>query len=399
VSARRRVLIIVENLPVPFDTRVWNEATTLAAAGYEVSVICPAADGFETRHEVLDGVSVYRHPLPAATDARVGYATEYATAAFWQAVLAWRLWRARGFDLIHACNPPDTIFLVALPYKLLAGTRFVFDHHDLSPELYTLKFGRRGAFWKLLLRLERWSCRAADVVIATNESYRRVAVDRAGAPPDRVRVVRSGPKPERLRIQPPTPALRRGRTYLVGYVGVMARQDGVHHLLEAARHIVHDRDRRDVHFALVGGGPEIAALRARSDALGIAAYVTFTGRVPDADLLAVLNTADVCVNPDDVNEFSDKSTMNKVMEYMAVGKPIVQFDTTEGRYSAAGAALYARPNDPSDLAEKILALLADPQRRAEMGALGRARVDAELSWTHQAAKLLDAYDAAFGARS
>lgn len=391
----RRVLIIVENLPVPFDTRVWNEATTLAAAGYEVSVICPVAEGFEKRFEVLDGIFIYRHPLPSDARGKLAYVGEYATATLWQLGLAWRVLRERGFDVIHACNPPDTVFLIALIFKLLAGKRFVFDHHDLSPELYAVKFGRRDLVHKLLLRLERWSFQVADVVIATNESYRRVAVERGGVEPVRIWVVRSGPKPERLRFMTPNPALKRGRGYLVGYVGLMARQDGVHLLLEAASHIVHRRGRQDVHFMLIGGGPEIDALRAQSIALGVADYVTFTGRVADAELIEMLNTADVCVNPDEVNEMNDKSTMNKVMEYMALGRPIVQFETTEGRFSAQGAALYARPNDALDLADKILALLDDPERRRAMGALGLERVGAELAWKHQAVKLLAAYDAVF----
>ena len=393
----RRVLIIVENLPVPFDTRVWNEATALAAEGYEVSVICPVAEGFEKRFEAIDGIFIYRHPLPADVGGRRAYVAEYATAWFWQFYLAWRVLLERGFDVIHACNPPDTVFLIALVFKLM-GKRFVFDHHDLSPELYTVKFGRRGLVYKLLLQLERWSFRVADVVIATNESYRRVAVDRGGVEPERVWVVRSGPRSERLRLMPPNPMLKRGRAHLVGYVGLMARQDGVHYLLEAARHIVHDLGRRDVHFHLVGGGPEIEALRQQSVALAIADYVTFAGRVPDRELVEMLSTADVCVSPDEVNEMNDKSTMNKVMEYMALGKPIVQFETTEGRFSAQSAALYARPNDARDLAAKVLELLADPDRRRAMGGVGLERIRSELAWQHQAVKLLAAYDAAFSVR-
>jgi len=394
----RRVLIIVENLPVPFDTSVWNEATALAAEGYQVSVICPTAEGFERRFETVDGIAIYRHPLPADGRGRRAYAAEYAIAWCWKFYLAWRVLLERGFDVIHACNPPDTIFLIGMMFKPL-GKRFVFDHHDLSPELYAVKFGRRDLVYRLLLTLERWSLRAADVVIATNESYRRVAVDRGGVEPERVWVVRSGPRSERMRIVPPNPVLKRGREHLVGYVGVMARQDGVQYLLEAARHIVHDRGRRDVHFQLVGGGPEIEALRAQSVALGIADYVTFAGRVPDRELIEMLNTADVCVSPDEVNEMNDKSTMNKVMEYMALGKPIVQFETTEGRVSAQSAALYARPNDARDLAENVLELLADPDRRRVMGGVGRERVRSELAWQHQAVNLLAAYDAAFSGRS
>jgi glycosyltransferase involved in cell wall biosynthesis len=394
----RRVLIIVENLPVPFDTRVWNEATTLAAHGYEVSVICPVAQGFERRFEVVDGIFIYRHPLPPDAAGRLAHVAEYSAASYWQFRLAWRVVRERGFDVIHACNPPDTLFVLGLFFKLF-GKRFIFDHHDLSPELYTAKFGRRDFVYKLLLRLERWTFRAADVVIATNESYRRVAIGRGGVDPERVWVVRSGPKPERMRILPPNPALRRGRKYLVGYVGQMAQQDGIGHLLEAARHIVHDLGRHDVHFHLVGSGPEIEMLREKSASLRVADYVTFAGRVSDDDLIEMLNTADVCVNPDDFNEMNDKSTMNKIMEYMALGRPIVQFETAEGRFSARGASLYARPNDARDFGAKIVELLGDTERCTAMGHIGRERVNGELAWSHQAPKLLAAYDAAFGSRA
>jgi glycosyltransferase involved in cell wall biosynthesis len=391
---KRRVLIIVENLPCPFDRRVWQEARTLASAGYGVSIICPKGKGYERSCEEIDGIAIYRHSLPVEADAWYGYAIEYLWAFCAQMALSLRVLFSRGFDVIHACNPPDTIFLVAGFYKLF-GKKFVFDHHDINPELYEAKFGRRDGFYKLMLALERWTFRTANVSIATNESYRRIAVERGRMPPDKVFVVRSGPSLERLKILPPEPALKRGRKYLVGYVGVMGRQEGIDLLLQAVRHIVRDKGRTDVHFGLVGGGTELAALQALAQELGVADYVTFTGRVPDGELLAMLNTADVCVNPDVANEMNDKSTMNKIMEYMALGKPIVQFDLTEGRFSAQDASLYARHNDPVDLAEKVLALLDDERQRLRMGHFGRLRVANELSWDHEVPKLLAAYDAVF----
>ncbi|BAU48113.1 glycosyl transferase [Sulfurifustis variabilis] len=393
----RRVLIIVENLPVPFDRRVWQEATTLVAAGYEVSVICPKGKGFERARDTIDGVHVYRHPLPFEADGALGYLLEYGTALFWELVLAWKIYATRGFDVIHACNPPDTIFLIGGLFKLL-GKRFVFDHHDINPELYEAKFGRRDAFYRLLRVLERLTFLAADVSIATNESYREIAIERGRMPPDRVFVVRSGPDLRRLRVLPPVPALRRGRPYLVGYVGVMGRQEGIDLLLQAVRHLVRDLGRTDVQFALVGGGTELDAMKAYAGELGIREFVTFTGRVPDEELLAVLNTADVCVNPDIANEMNDKSTMNKIMEYMALGKPIVQFDLKEGRYSAQEASLYATRNDPVDFARKIAELLDDPSRRARMGEYGRDRVVRRLAWEHEAPALLAAYEALYGKR-
>jgi glycosyltransferase involved in cell wall biosynthesis len=395
---KRRVLIIVENLPSPFDRRVWQEATTLQEAGYGVSIICPTGKGYEKRYEQIDGIHVYRHPLPLEAEGAIGYAMEYATALFWEFTLAFRVLRRHGFDVIHACNPPDLIFLVGGFFKLFARKRFIFDHHDINPELYEAKFGRRDLFYRLMVLFERLTFRTADVSIATNESYKQIAVDRGGMDPDRVFVVRSGPKLDRLRILPPVPALRQGRRFLVGYVGVMGRQEGIDYLLRAAAHIVHDLRRDDVHFGLVGGGTSLDEMKAYARQLRIDDHVTFTGRVPDDELLAMLNTADVCVNPDVANDMNDKSTMNKIMEYMALGKPIVQFDLTEGRFSAQEASLYAARNDDRDLARKIVELLDDPQRRQRMGEFGRARVLGQLEWRYEAPKLLQAYEVAFGAR-
>jgi len=392
----RRVLIIVENLPVPFDRRVWQEATTLRAAGYEVSIISPKRDGYTRSHEVLNGVHVYRHPLPIEADGALGYLAEYVTALFWEFVLTVRVAATRGFDVIHACNPPDLIFLVALPFKLL-GKRFVFDHHDINPELYEAKFNKRGFWYRALCWLERLTYRTADRAIATNESYRRIAIERGRKAPTDVAVVRSGPSLKRMRVIEPEPKWRFGKPFLVGYVGVIGKQEGVDLLLAAARHIVHEKGRRDVHFTLVGGGTELENLRQLCGELGLDEHVTLTGRLGDEELLEVLNTADVCVNPDVVNEMNDKSTMNKIMEYMSLGKPIVQFDMTEGRVSAQGASLYARPNDSVDFGEKILELLDDPKRRTAMGGVGRRRVETELGWDHQAPKLLALYDELFEA--
>ena len=393
----RRVLIIVENLPVPFDRRVWQEAGTLREAGYEVSIICPVGKGHEARHEVINGINIYRHPLPVEASGAAGYALEYSLALFWEFVLALRVLRTHGFDVIHACNPPDTIFLIGLFFKLF-GKKFIFDHHDINPELYEAKFGRRDLFYRLLCRLERWTFQAADVSIATNESYRRIAIERGGMDPERVFVVRSGPDLRRLKIVPPVESLKKGRKYLVGYVGVMGKQEGIDYLLRAARLIVNDMKRTDVHFGLVGGGTELEDMRAYAAALGVGDYVSFTGRVPDQQMLEMLNTADVCVNPDVANAMNDKSTMNKIMEYMALGKPVVQFDLTEGRFSAQEASLYAEKNSELDLARKIVQLLDDPEARAKMGAFGRNRVENELEWKYEVPRLLRAYEVAFARR-
>lgn len=395
----RRVLILVENLPSPFDRRVWQEATTLRASGYEVCIICPTGTGCEALYETIDGVPIYRYHLPTEADGVRGYLVEYSVALWQTFRLAWRVRRRHGFDAVHACNPPDLLFLIGGFFKLFSGTRFLFDHHDINPELYEAKFGRRDLWWKVMVWLERMTFRTADVSIATNESYRRIAVERGRMAPEKVFVVRSGPKLDRLKILPPKPALKQGREYLVGYVGVMGKQEGIDYLLRAVQYIVKEKQRHDVHFALGGGGTSLEAMKQLAVELGVADYVTFTGRVPDQTILELLNTADVCVNPDVANEMNDKSTMNKIMEYMALGKPIVQFDLTEGRFSAQKASLYARKNDAVDFAEKILALLEDPDTRARMGRYGRERVEKELAWEYEVPKLLAAYETLFAHRA
>ena len=314
---------------------------------------------------------------------------------FW---LSLKIAFGRGFDVLQACNPPDTIFLIGGFYKLF-GKKFVFDHHDINPELYEAKFGKKGWGRKLLVFLERLSFRTADMVISTNESYRRIAVDRGGKDPRDVFVVRSGPDLTRIKRVPPNPALKKGRRYLVGYVGVMGKQEGIDLLLQAVQLIVKHLGRTDIQFGLVGGGTELPAMRELAKKLDVAEYVTFTGRAPDAELLEMLNTADICVNPDRANDMNDRSTMNKIMEYMALGKPVVQFDLTEGRVSAGDASLYARPNDVADLAQKMVALLGDENQRIHMGAIGRERVEHALSWQHEAPRLLAAYDNLLGERT
>lgn len=401
MADKRKVLIVVENLPVPFDTRVWQEATTLVQNGYEVSVICPKGKGYTAEREELQGVHIYRHDLPEEGNGAVGYAREYSTALREERRLAEVAYKEHCFDVIHGCNPPDNIYMVAKKFAS-RGVDYVFDHHDICPELFDAKFGNHedlGFFKKLLYRsqtwLERKTYQNATFAFVTNESYKKIAIERGGMDPDKVIILRSGPKLERLRIQDPKPEIKRGRKYMVGYLGVIGQQEGVEYLLEAARIVKEDMGRDDVFWGIVGGGPHLDALRKQAHAMGLDDCLEFTGRVSDEVLLDYLNTADVCVNSDEYNPMNDKSTMNKILEYMALAKPIVQFDLTEGRYSAREASLYAEPNNARDMADKICELLADPERRRTMGEYGRNRVVNELSWEHTSKALLEGYERYF----
>ena len=390
MGQKLRVLIIVENLPVPFDRRVWSEATTLRDAGHSVYIICPKASGYDRSEERIDGIWIYRHPLPVEARGAAAYFLEYPAALLFEFMLSLKIWWRHGFDVIHACNPPDLIFLIGLFYKVF-GKRFVFDHHDASPELYEAKFGRRDLLWRLLRLAEKLTFNTSNISIATNESYRRIAVERGGMRFDNVFVVRSGPNLDRVKNLAPDPCWRRGRQFLVGYVGVISRAEGLDLLLSSIEYIVCSRGRKDIQFVVAGSGPELEAVTTMCEEMDLANYVTFTGRIDDQKLFTILSTADVCVNPDRVTVMSNISTMNKIMEYMALGKPIVQFDVKEGRVSAREASLYARANDPRDFADKILELIDDPLRRNRMGKYGRRRVTETLAWHHEQPKLLHAY--------
>lgn len=386
-----RVLIIVENLPVPFDRRVWHESVSLCQAGYQVSVICPTGGAHTLRYEQIDGVAVYRYPAPKPTNSHLSYFWEFIYCWLMTAGLSLKVWRREGIDIIQACNPPDTFFLLGWLYKLF-GKRFVYDQHDLCPEVYLARFGQRpNLYYRGLQLLERLTYATADLVFATNESYRRMAMERGKVPPERVIVVRSAPDLKRFKPVPPDPALRNGHRYVVTYLGVMAPQDGVHLFLHAIDHVVHGHGRQDIGFVLIGSGDSYNDLRKLAVELDIQQYVTFTGRVPDEDVERIICSSDVCVSPDPKNMLNDHSTMNKILEYMALSRPIVAFDLKETRHSAADGALYARPNEPTDFADKILELLADEGRRREMGRRNRRRLAERLSWTYSEAALLRGY--------
>ncbi len=394
----KKVLIIVENMPVPYDTRVWKEATSLQRNGYEVSVICPRGKGCEKGYEVLDGVHIYRHPRPYEANGTLGYLFEYGGALAWEFLYAWRVFFSRGFHVLQGCNPPDNIFMVALPFKLF-GVKYIFDHHDANPELYAAKFGDQGLLYKIQAWLEKLTYRSSDVVMATNESYRQLAIQRGKRAPKDVFVVRNGPDLSWFKPMTPKSELKYGKPHLVGYVGNMGDQDGLDLLLKSAEYI-RKKGRRDIHFTCVGGGPGLPGLRQMVKDMDLQEMVNFTGRVSDEDLLQILSTADVCVNPDKPCEMNSMSTMIKIMEYMALGKPIVQFDLKEGRFSAQQASLYAATGDGiTDFAEKIVWLMDHPEERKRMGEFGRGRVENELAWEFSEKHLLSAYERAFQKRS
>ncbi len=390
-----RVLHLSENLTLPFDRRVWMELNALAGAGWQVSAICPMGDGGTAPFEVIHGIEIWRYPPPPPAAGLVSYIWEFLYCWLQTAWLTLRVSVRRGFDVIHTANPPDTFWAIALPFKL-TGVKFVFDHHDLCPELYLSRFGaaRAGSLpHRLLGWLEHMQFRTADLVISTNESYRQVAIARGGMRPDRVVVVRSGPSRQRFGVvREPEPELRRGKRFLVAYLGVMAPQDGVDHLVRAARVMVRDHGRDDVAFTFIGAGDSFDELRALTRELGLESCCEFTGRVPDEQVERILSTADVCVSPDPKNPLNDVSTMNKVLEYMACARPIVCYDLREHRFSAGEGALYAEADVVEDLAAKIEQLLADAPLRARMGTYNRERFLSQMAWEHNAGNLLQAYE-------
>ena len=394
LSARKtggapRVLIIVQNLPVPFDRRVWLECQALTAAGYQVSVVCPKGKG-DPAYQVIDGVRLYKYRPYAPGGSKVSFIAEYVYSFL---VTAWGMLKARRsgrFGVIQACNPPDIFWPLALAYRALDGSRFVFDHHDLCPELYLSRFPSGPKLpYRGLLALERRTHQAADHVISTNDSYREIAMTRGGKRPDQVTVVRTGPDLRRLRAGEPVPELRRGRRFLVAYIGVMGPQDGVDI-------VVRKLGRDDIAFTLIGSGDCYDELVALRDRLGLAGHVEFTGRAPDELVMNIMSTADAGLSPDPKNPLNDVSTMNKTMEYMAFGLPVVAFDLRETRVSAGDAAVYVEPNDEEKYAEAIVALLDDEPGCQLMGKLARKRVEQDLAWSHQESIYLGVYERVTG---
>ncbi len=388
------VCLVVENMTVPTDRRVWAEARALKQAGYAVSVVCPKGKTtYRSSYEELEGIHIYRHRGIEAKGA-AGYLLEYGYALAAELYLVLKVFARTRFRVLQGCNPPDTIFLIALLLRPF-GVRYVFDHHDLSPELIEAKFGKKRSWLAAAARfLERCSFRTAEVTLATNESFKEVALGRGGKTAEQVFVVRNCPERAAIEAGKKRRAERGGARFQVIYVGFMGKQDGLELLLEAIDYLVHSKQRRDTRFVLVGGGTMLPELRAYAEARGLNPFVEFTGPVPHEEVLRRLQSSDAGVAPDPKTAMNDQSTMIKIFEYMAFGLPVVLFDLKEGRRAAGPAALYARPNDSADFAEKVNQLLECSELRQELGNAGRKRIEEGLNWETEKENLLKAYRAA-----
>jgi glycosyltransferase involved in cell wall biosynthesis len=391
---RPRCVIVVENLPVPFDRRVWQEALALRDAGWSVSVICPRTERYPLAFENIDGIGVYRHSLPLEAKGKLAFLSEYAAALFHETRLLFKVFRERGFDVIQACNPPDLIFLAALPYVLI-GKAFVFDHHDVCPELFAAKFNRKGFLHRALLWLERRTIALANMVISTNETFREIAIDRGGKSPEDVVTVYSVPDASRIRRVEPDESLRAGKRLILGYMGIIGVQDGLDHLVRAVDHLVNVRGITDVRTVVVGDGPALASVRALATELGLDEHILFTGYLSGEPLLKTLSAFDIGVIPDPYNEYNDKISMNKVFEYSALGIPFVSYDLSETRRLIGDAGVFAANRTPDGLGDAIARLTADDALRTAAGARALALAQERFSWKSEAAKYIDALELAF----
>jgi glycosyltransferase involved in cell wall biosynthesis len=381
----------VENLPVPFDRRVWQEALALKRAGWKVSVICPSTDRHPEKFEQLNGIAIYRHPLPVEARGRVSFLLEYSVALFHEFRLLVKVWRERGFHVIQACNPPDLIFLLALPFKLI-GKRFLFDHHDVNPELFEAKFQRKGVMHSLLLFFEKLTFLTADLVVSANDTFREIAIARGGKHPDKVVTVYSVPDRTRIRRVTADDGVRKGKKFVLGYVGIIGDQDGVDHMIGAVEHLLRARRFTDFHAVIVGDGPALASTRELAASRGLSDHITFTGYLTGDTLLRHLSTFDVGVIPDPVNVYNDKISMNKVFEYTALGIPSVAYPLMETRRLLGRAGVYASGVNPSNLADACYSLLSDGGLRASCSQAARRLSEQSFSWDKEEEKYVAAYE-------
>ena len=388
---KKHILFIVENNSVPWDVRVWAEALAAKEYGYDVSVICPVHKKAPMdKYEQREGIDIYRHPMPIEAHGAIGFFIEYFSALFWELLLSIRLFIKKPFQIIHSANPPDHVFMIAIPFKLF-GVKYIFDHHDITPETYVAKFGAKNFVFKVLMWMEKATFKTADIVISTNESYKKIAITRGGKKDSDVFVVRNGPDLSRIQFPQPNPQLKNGFEYLVAYLGVINNQEGIDNLLRSVRYLIYEKNITNVKYLIIGTGPHWNEMVQLSKDMNLEKYVTFTGYIPYKDLYEILTTADICVNPEFCNEFTDKSTMIKIMDYMAFGKPIVMFETTEGKVTAGGSATYVSNNDETEFAHAIMDLLNDKTKREKMSQIARERVDTMLQWSLQKINLHNAY--------
>ncbi len=387
---KKHVLFIVENNPVPLDVRVWTEAMTVKEMGYDVTVICPQNEKAPLKYEKIDGIDIYRHFIPFEASGKFGFLVEYANALFWELFLSFRIYAKKPFQIIHGANPPDHIFIVVLFFKIF-GVRYIFDHHDICPENFSAKFNKNRLFFKILLIMEKLSIKIANVVVSTNESYKMLAIERCNKNKEQVFVVRNGPDLSRIIIVDPNEKLKDGFDYLVAYVGVIGNQEGIDNLLNVVKYIVCERKIENIKFTIVGTGPDWKNMVKLSKKMMLDKYVTFTGYIPNKDLYEIFATADVCVNPEFRNNFTDNSTMIKIMEYMTFGNPVVQFETKEGAITAGEAAINVKNNDVSVFGDAVIDLLKNHEKRKKMGEFGKKRIHEELCWDKQKINLKRAY--------
>ena len=389
-NIKKHILFIVENAVVPVDARVWSEALSAKENNYSVSIICPKGMGYKKHYEIIQGIKIYRHPLPLAKN-KFTYILEYCCALIFELLLSIFIFIRHPFQIIHGANPPDHLFLIAILFKPL-GVKYIFDHHDLSPESYAAKFESKGLFYKILLCVEKANFKFSNLVISTNESYKSVAIKRGGKKENDVFVVRNGPRLDIINFPKPNPKWKGRFKYLVAYLGVIGSQDQLDVLLKIIDKIVNDRKFTSIKFIIIGDGPNLKQIIKISKDMSLEKYIEFTGFVPYGDkLFEIISTADICVNPEFKNDFTDRSTMIKIMEYMCFKKPIIQFDTTEGRVSAGKASLYARDNDIGHFCDLLIDLIQDNEKMKNMGKEGKQRIKDFLQWDIQKLELIKVY--------
>ncbi|RJP92365.1 MAG: glycosyltransferase WbuB [Desulfobacteraceae bacterium] len=387
---KKHILFIVENCAVPLDKRVWSEALLAREIGFDVTIISPENGKKNKKFERLDEIDIYRHPMPIEASGKTGFIFEYLNALYWELLLSIKIFISKPFHIIHGANPPDHIFIIALFFKLF-GVKYIFDHHDLTPENFLAKFARKDLLFKTLSLMEKITFKTADIIISTNESYKEIAQKRGNKKTNEIFVVRNGPDLSQYTFPPPNKKLKEGFDYLVAYLGVIATQEGIDNLLRSVHHIVYQRDIKNIIFVIVGTGTNWQEMVNLSKEMGLEEYVHFTGFIPYKDLYEILATADLCVNPEFRDEFTDKSTMIKIMDYMVFGKPIIQYETTEGKITAGDAAKYIPNNNEIDFAEAIVELLNDPESRSHMGKIAKKRINEKLNWDLQKKNLERAY--------